>query len=153
MRKHTLSTIEFLVEKTSLKKSRELEAFISTWNALAGRSTTKPEDLYIVLASCLDFKLRQLRKFETSEDKMQRIIFSFSELPFSLYFNPGERLNSGGHHYNRWLPTAIGYDLLLPGSTFSLPHPKISKYSDKGTHLKLTIGPELALFLIDCTIP
>lgn len=35
-----------------------VDSFVSTWNSLAGRSTTQAEDLYIVLASCLDFKLR-----------------------------------------------------------------------------------------------
>ena len=153
MRKQIRSVVELLENQTFSKNSERLEAFISTWNALAGRSTTKADDLYVVLGSCLNFKLRQFRKFNTPEETMQRIIFSFSELPFSLFFNYGERLNSDGHHFNRWLPTAVGRQLLLPGSTFILPHPKISKYSDQGTRLQLKLGPELALYLSNCAIP
>jgi len=152
-RSHPRSAVEFVVDEKFSKKSGRLQTFTSTWNALTGRSTTKADDLYVVLASCLDFKLRQLRNFDTVEEKMQRIIFSFSELPFSLFFNVGEGLKSDQHHYNSWLPAAIGNQLLYPESTFAFPNRKISKYSDQGTRLELKIEPELALYSIDCAIP
>ena len=71
------------------KRFTETDNFISSWYALAGRSTTKAEGLYVVLASCLDFKLCQLRSFPTSAEKMQRMIFSFQELPFPLFSTMG----------------------------------------------------------------
>lgn len=126
------------------------ESFVSIWNNLAGRSTTQVADLYIVLASCLDFKLRQFRKFETFEEKMQRMIFSFKELPFSLFFNAGPRLRSASNHYNRWVPTQISRHLLTAGqSKFVFPSPKISQYSDHGMRLEVELGPELSIYVVD----
>lgn len=126
------------------------ESFVSIWNNLAGRSTTQAADLYIVLASCLDFKLRQFRKFETFEEKMQRMIFSFRELPFPLFFNAGPRLRSASNHYNRWVPTQISRHLLTAGqSKFVFPSPKISQYSDHGMRLEVELGSELSIYVVD----
>jgi hypothetical protein len=123
----------------------EVDISISTWNGLAGRSTTKTEGIYVELASCLDFKLRQFRAFKTLEEKVQRMMFSIEEQPFSLFFNPGPRLDAGGHQRNRWVPTQVSPNLLLSGSTFVLPSPDISKYSDQGAEP----GPEFSIFLLD----
>lgn len=129
------------------------ESFVSIWNNLAGRSTTQAADLYVVLASCLDFKLRQFRKFETFEEKMQRMIFSFKELPFSLFFNAGPRLRSASSHYNRWVPTQISRYLLITGaSTFVFPGPDVSQYSDQGTRLEVKLGSELSIHVVDDVI-
>ena len=57
---------------------------IQVWNWLAGRSTTTPEDLYVVLTSCLRFKLKQLNNFATPEEKWKSMLFSFPALPFFL---------------------------------------------------------------------
>jgi hypothetical protein len=126
------------------------ESFVSIWNNLAGRSTTQAADLYVVLASCLDFKLRQFRKFETFDEKMQRMIFSFQELPFSLFFNAGPRLRSARNHYNRWVPTQISRHLLTAGpSTFVFPDPNISQYSDHGMRLEMKLGSEISIYVVD----
>lgn len=126
------------------------ESFLSIWNNLAGRSTTQAADLYIVLASCLDFKLRQFRKFETFGEKMQCMVFSFQELPFSLFFNAGPRLRSASNHYNRWVPTQISRHLLTVGtSTFVFPGPNVSQYSDHGTRLEVKLGSDLSIYVID----
>lgn len=139
----------FLEKRNAVRTLGDVDNFISTWNGLAGRSTSKAEDLYVVLASCLDFKLRQFRRFKTMEEKVQRIIFSFQELPLSLFFNPGPRLDAVGNHHNRWVPTQVSRHLLTSGSTIVLPSPEISKYSDQGMRLELNPGPELSVFLVD----
>ncbi|KAI3396831.1 hypothetical protein diail_11660 [Diaporthe ilicicola] len=127
-----------------------IESFVSTWNNLAGRSTTQIVDLYVVLASCLGFKLRQFQKFDSLEEKMQRIIFSFQELPFSLFFNAGPRLRSASNHYNRWVPTQVSRHLLTAGSsTFVLPGPNVSQYSDQGMRLELRLGSDLSIYVVD----
>jgi hypothetical protein len=134
----------------------EVESFISTWNGLAGRSTTKAEDLYVVLASCLGFKLRQFRAIKSLEEKVQHMLFSFQELPLSLFFNSGPRLNPAGNHHNRWVPTQVSRHLLESGSTFVLPSPDISKYSDQGMRLEFKprplLGQELSVLLVDQVI-
>jgi hypothetical protein len=134
---------------TEVRKFRHFERFIAVWNALVGRSTTKASNLYVVLASCFDFKLKQLRAFHSPEEKMMRLTFSFAELPFSLFFNLGNRLRPNQHHNNRWLPTEVSSLLLSPGSTIILPSNKISKYSDQGTRLDLRMEDDMAIYLID----
>ncbi|KAK4494019.1 hypothetical protein PRZ48_015205 [Zasmidium cellare] len=143
----------FCVPKKRFKEpvtgTTRIHSFISTWNALVGRGTTMTDDLYVVLASCLDFKLRQFRHWSTTEEKMHRMIFSQDLLPCSLFFNPGPRLTAGEHHYNRWVPSKVSNHLLTHGSTFSLPRPGISKYSDQGMRLTLHLGPDISAFLVD----
>lgn len=126
------------------------DTFTSTWNNLAGRSTTQVADLYTVLASCLDFKLRQFQKFDSFEERMHRMIFSFKELPFSLFFNAGPRLRSASNHHNRWVPTQVSRHVLTAGSsTFVLPGPNLSTDPDHGIHLELRLGPELSIYVVD----
>lgn len=92
--------------------------FVSVWNALAGRSTTLPGDLYIVLAMCLGFKLKDLHDPEISSGKLSHMLLSLPELPLSLFFLPYSKPLDG----NRWLPTDIGPESLTVGSSFASPY-------------------------------
>lgn len=123
--------------------------FASTWNGLSGRSTTRPSDLYIVLASCLGFRLRQFQHITTTEAKMQRIIFSYPELPLSLFYNHGPKMHSNEDHHNRWVPSQISNHLLTCGGSFDFPKPWISVYSDQGTLLKLNLVNETVLLVAE----
>lgn len=96
---------------------------IQVRNWLAGRSTTMSEDLYVVLARCLHFKLKQLNNFATSEEKWKAMLFSFPTLPFSLFCVSGSRLPAPDH----WIPSAVGRDLLYEGSKIHLPGPSVSQ--------------------------
>ncbi|KAH8779864.1 hypothetical protein F5883DRAFT_689597 [Diaporthe sp. PMI_573] len=110
------------IEKTTLRiisadrepSPQDVHSFTSIWNNLAGRSTTQPEDLHIVLASCLGFKLRQFQAIPNLEGKVKRIIFSYPKLPLSLFFNPGPRLRPTSNHNNRWAPTQEAFLELRP---------------------------------------
>lgn len=130
-----------------------LARFLSTWNDLAGRSTTQAADLWVVLATCMEFRLRQFRKFPTCEEKMRCIISSFRTLPLSLFFNTGPRLHQSANHLNRWMPIEVSNFILSTGSTFELPGPKVSRYSDQGVRLKLHFESDIRGLLVDVTIP
>lgn len=125
--------------------------FWKIWNSLAGRSTTQAEDLYIVLASCLGFKLRQFQAFSTLEEKIQRIVFSFRDLPLSLFFNTGPRLHSASNHHNRWVPTQVSKDPLCDGCCrFVFPYFRTEpRYPDQAIYLELQPCNEALIFLIN----
>ena len=73
----------------------------------------------------------------------------FSRVAFSPIFNDGPRLDAAGNHRNRWMPTEVSRHILVSGSSFLLPHPRISKYSDQGTRLEMNIKEELSSLLVD----
>ena len=106
---------EFLsLNKTSDYKVRRPEAdqFISIWNAMATRSTSKSEDLYLIFANLLNLRTEDFSKQSTSQEKFQRILFSFASLPTSLLFI-GRRTNSQEVLFqDAWIPNEIGREIL-----------------------------------------
>lgn len=145
------------IKKTTLRiisadresSPEDIHSFTSIWNNLVGRSTTQREDLYIVLASCLGFKLRQFRDIPTLEEKIKHIIFSYSELPLSLFFNKGPRLRSASQHNNRWVPTQVGSSLLSDNCcTFAFPLRSGYKYCDQEAFLQLRVCERHEIILI-----
>jgi hypothetical protein len=95
------------------------EAFRATWNALAGRSTTKAEDIYIILANILDFHYDSLRT-GLPKERIHSIIFSLGRLPFALFFhvNPSDAMNRP--FLNRWLPDSLGQCILTGNMTVQI---------------------------------
>lgn len=93
--------------------------FASVWNALAGRSTTMIEDLYLIVANVLNIQTEPLGKLSTAEEKLQHIIFSFPTLPVSLLFNSGKKRVDGGNRLNGWLPAELSRDILNLQPTMS----------------------------------
>ena len=41
-------------------------------------------------------------------------MFSFESLPFSLFYNTGQRHMQNRNHFNRWLPASLSQSLLTP---------------------------------------
>ncbi|KAH8727809.1 hypothetical protein GQ44DRAFT_71077 [Phaeosphaeriaceae sp. PMI808] len=90
-----------------LGEERRLKQLVDTWNELAHRSTTMPEDLHVIIANLLDFNADQIMKIPTREERMRAMIFSFKLLPISLFWNTGPRwpvsqVTSG--ECNHWIP-------------------------------------------------
>lgn len=130
----------------------DFRKFKRTWNELAGRSTTVAADLDVVLASCLGLSYSQVRKIDTAS-RLQHMIFSLERLPLSLFFNTGPRLHVGENHRNRWVPVEVGRNLLKGTSAFSPPPRGVSKYSDEGMRLKLTINKDVDVIFVDHVLP
>jgi hypothetical protein len=53
----------------------EARHFRSTWNALAGRSTTEDADLYLIFANIHNLRTETLTRLVTFREKLRRIIF------------------------------------------------------------------------------
>ncbi|KAF4536425.1 Het domain-containing protein [Lasiodiplodia theobromae] len=69
-----------------LTESNDLEVYrvnqlVDAWNELAFRTTTRPDDIPVILSSLLDFKFDPLPKECPVEDFMDAVIFSFDTLP------------------------------------------------------------------------
>lgn len=85
---------------------QQLKRFVTVWNALQKRTTTKPEDLFVILANLLNFNPSHLLEVP-SKEIFQTIISSLTWLPQTLLFNTGNRLDECRFHQNRWLPVEL----------------------------------------------
>ena len=88
-----------------VSKEKQLKSFVTIWNELIKRSTTKPEDMFAILANLLDFNAGQIIKLPRDE-RMKAILWSSSTIPFSLLYNTGPRLVGSKSHRDKWVPTA-----------------------------------------------
>ncbi len=86
-------------------EEKQLKSFVSIWNELRKRSTTKPEDMFAILANLLDFNAGQIIKLPRDE-RMKAILWSSSTIPFSLLYNTGPRLIGSKSPRDKWVPTA-----------------------------------------------
>ncbi|KAI0527724.1 hypothetical protein F5B22DRAFT_582065 [Xylaria bambusicola] len=83
--------------------------FVTAWNELSGRSTTKPHDIPSIIANVMDLSNRPLLEYHTTHEMFQVIILSF---PISIFFNTGPRHDQDCDHKNRWIPRGVGANLL-----------------------------------------
>ena len=81
-----------------------LQSFVSIWNELSQRSTTKPEDLSAIFANLLDFNAGQIIR-RPRDERMKAILWSSSMIPFSLLYNSGPRFEDGENQRDKWVPT------------------------------------------------
>ncbi|KAF2028126.1 hypothetical protein EK21DRAFT_114178 [Setomelanomma holmii] len=61
--------------------------FTLIWNALAGRSTSQPDDIYLMLANLLDFRAQQILDLPPDK-RLNAFLQNLTALPFSLLFHP-----------------------------------------------------------------
>ncbi|CAH0017085.1 unnamed protein product [Clonostachys rhizophaga] len=81
------------------------QRFVSCWNTLSSRATTKKDDLHIIFANLLEFNAATIIKLATPAERMATLLLSLPYIPLSLYFcNDGIRDRPGEVHYNRWVP-------------------------------------------------
>ncbi|KZM27301.1 uncharacterized protein EKO05_0007618 [Ascochyta rabiei] len=85
-----------------LREEHRTKQLVDTWNELAHRSTTMPEDLHVIIANLLDFNADRIMDIPTREERMRAMILSFQSLPVSLFWNTGPKWRDGGN--NLWMP-------------------------------------------------
>ena len=107
----------------------------SVWNSVVFRSTTKSEDIPIILANLLDYNAYAILReephsnAETEAEKfvenrrvegcaMRAILWSLGYLPVSLLCNNGPRMRSNEFHKNRWVPLCPAGNMLSPDWAF-----------------------------------
>ncbi|KAJ4309296.1 hypothetical protein N0V94_008997 [Neodidymelliopsis sp. IMI 364377] len=88
-----------------LGEEHRLKQLVDTWNELAHRSTTVPDDLHVIIANLLDFNADRIMEIPTREERMRAMILSFESLPASLFWNTGPKLDTGERPSNNlWIP-------------------------------------------------
>lgn len=107
--------------------------FITAWDALIHRSTSQPNDIYVILANLSNIDYRPLLKMP-QEKRLPAMLLAFKKIPLSLFFNTGARLGAGRHHNNRWMPVELGDKFLSSEHLVSLkngkPHLNLQDQSD-----------------------
>jgi hypothetical protein len=84
------------------------DLFAETWDELAGRSTTMPEDVPLILTNMMNLLNNRLVKLHDAGDMYQTILLSLRSIPMAVFYNMGPRQEISRHHLNRWVPTEIG---------------------------------------------
>ena len=85
------------------------EQLVNTWNELSKRSTTMTEDIHVIAANLLNFSAHEVMTYNTPEERMEHMIFSFQSLPLSLLFNTSAPYSC---RRNRWIPSLPSRELL-----------------------------------------
>lgn len=96
---------------------QELDAgrFILIWNLLAGRSTTKTEDLHYILANILGLKIDIASPQASAKEKFRDLILRFKSLPSALLFESGSCLSDDEPPTNQFLPSEVSSRVLKKG--------------------------------------
>lgn len=129
-----------------LEIDRWLAPFVNTWNELSRRSTTKADDIYIVLTNSLGFSARQINRFSPSE-RLKALVWNSDIIPFSLLYNSGRRLRANEDDYDRWVPSE------LPGSILTGDHALSWADDNHSRHLECRKDkPAPDLFLLNLQI-
>ncbi|KAJ4366755.1 hypothetical protein N0V95_000084 [Ascochyta clinopodiicola] len=110
-----------------LREEHRIKQLVDTWNELAHRSTTMPEDLHVIIANLLDFNADRIVDIPTREERMRAMILSFESLPVSLFWNIGSKWRDSGN--NVWIP--------VEPSKSELSVTPVMKLSDGFLHLDL----------------
>jgi hypothetical protein len=66
--------------------------FVTLWNQLAGRSTTKKQDIPIMLTTLLNLENILASDYTEPVATYQSVLLSLEQIPLSLFFNNGFRL-------------------------------------------------------------
>ncbi|PPJ59700.1 hypothetical protein CBER1_10541 [Cercospora berteroae] len=88
--------------------------FAEIWNELAGRTTSQPGDVPLIIANLLNLDVDDLLSCSLPEERFQAILLSLDTLPLSLFSNTGPRYHEQTATPDKaWIPTAIGSEMLL----------------------------------------
>jgi hypothetical protein len=89
--------------------------FVWIWNSLLTRSVTRKHDGVFIFASLLDFNVYPLRDLQ-QDKRLMSVILGCDELPLSLLYNRGPRVESFEHQGLGWIPRNVEGDVLVSGA-------------------------------------
>ncbi|KAL9586213.1 MAG: hypothetical protein Q9203_003934 [Teloschistes exilis] len=115
--------------------------FITVWNQLCSRSTSKPKDVHGILANTLDLRAEEVLELPL-QDRMKAILKAQESLPVSLIYSSDIKIKDSTCH---WVPL----------------HPEQSRLSELGGSLTQTMDGFLldtdhaksVAFLVDPSLP
>lgn len=92
--------------------SHSAKAFVSLWNRMSARSTTKKDDLHLIMANLLHLDCTPLLDPLAAKERLPTILFGLDQLPLQLLFNTGRRLDSNVYPLNNWVPLDLNSEFL-----------------------------------------
>ncbi|SLM39552.1 hypothetical protein LPUS_10125 [Lasallia pustulata] len=104
-RKQAFAVSSISQRREQLKKIR-VKRFVHSWNNLLRRTTTEAQDMQRIFANILDFNASSISKYHPG-DGLVAILRSCEELPLSLLYNGGPRLQDVNAIEDAWIPTSI----------------------------------------------
>lgn len=105
-----LAKIRYSDPRELMSKLEDWQNFALAWNGLRDRSTTKPEDLYGIIAVVVDLSAGDILKLQR-EERLKAIFRSQTTLPLPLLYQSSPKiLDSKGR--STWAPSGIVGDRL-----------------------------------------
>lgn len=83
----------------------EYAAFALVWNSLTARSTSRPDDVWGIMATLLGYSGKEIMTLE-ERDRLPALIKGLPTVPASFFFRNLPRSSSSPAHM-RWVPTKI----------------------------------------------
>lgn len=87
------------------------QRFVLVWNSLACRSTTKPEDLFLILSNLLSLSPLEVQAI-SPELRLPAIINSLDSIPFSFFMDPGPKYIRQDSNASSWVPEHLSRQML-----------------------------------------
>jgi len=82
--------------------------FLGVWNELGQRSTTKINDIHVMLANLTDFSAGQIMAIPSQVERTKVMFFCHGSFPLDIMWNEGIRPDAGEDNANRWIPAIPG---------------------------------------------
>lgn len=99
------TSVAFMDPSMTSEAQMTCDELVRCWNELTIRTTTKREDIHVILANLLRLGAHNLLQMEKPQDRMRVIFNSLKYLPLSFFLNPTlPRGDLAGNHRDRWLP-------------------------------------------------
>ena len=92
----------------------EQTELLEAWDNLIARSTTKSDDIILILANLVGFAIKDMTQFPQSE-RMKALLCALGKIPLQILFNDHPHLRSN-HASDRWVPKSPAGSPLGPTS-------------------------------------
>lgn len=131
----------------------DTRSLVHVWNELGARSTSLPRDVPFVMANILGLDNTALSRHERTEDMVQHILFSMPEIPLTMFFCTGQKIDAIGNHRNRWIPARMSTNMLEIGPDLkNLLSESVFTY-DNWNYAKGRLSSEVDVYIADAVIP
>ncbi|KAI4597984.1 hypothetical protein KJ359_003792 [Pestalotiopsis sp. 9143b] len=125
------TSVAFMDPSMTSEAQMTCDELVRCWNELTIRTTTKREDIHVILANLLRLGAHNILQMEKPQDRMRVILNSLKYLPLSFFLNSTvPRGDLAGNHRDRWLP-------LYPAGDSLSQAPRLKVTSDEADDIDL----------------
>ena len=131
-----------------LKQSYEenaWERFTRTWNDLGQRSTTKAEDIHVILANLNDFSAGEIMSLPSPVARTKAMQDYIGLVPLDILYAACPRPEAGANCAGRWIPSAPGPEPLRDATMLRVQPQRLVLDTEEPSDLSDLFVVELAL--------